>query len=522
MTLSDNELRLEAQNDKNLLMFFQDCYQVLVSRWWNVSTAKQINDPKAVFYNRSTGDFELRPKRSPTPVPALFVKPKSWRLPDSDSAVDYQDLPKDTQKRLDDFLKDNSVELWSTSRKLLYKAPVCHKELQFLPPEKAKKSICSICGSLSSSCVEVSQPTYLLFASNSATKSFNSEARQPDKVCWQCEMLGRFAIETVSYHQRSDDLFILQINSPHLTKALNVNHKIGYGSLLREIKWDDFRSNIRYDGSLIKFARLPYEFLWAFFVQAYDIVKENSNIEMNIDTCAFLEELMQITLDQAPVEITLFMINGKGQTFITKELIHYNEPSYAFRLLFQIEEMGISAKSLFNQLWVKDEKDHYSLFRNEFFYKVLSRKSIVKELEVFAFHQTMGDHRIYLGDLLQFVMHYEVWIRGIEMTEQQIEVAVNLGKSTVLQAREKIEKFEEFKKIKGDLFALRKTRTKEAFLNQLVTFQMRYGLIVSNALQEGVLDGVSFEEFKAYCMLGALNTYNGITRAKKGEGKKDD
>ena len=216
------------------------------------------------------------------------------------------------------------------------------------------------------------------------------------------------------------------------------------------------------------------------------------------------------------------MISDKGQTFITKELINYNEPAYAFRLLYLLQKIGLSAKSLFNQLWVRDEKDRFSLFRNEFFKNVLSRQSVVKKLEVFAFRQTMEQQGIYLSDLLIFTMKYEPWIRGVKMTEQQIEVAVNLGKSIVLQARDTIEKPEDLKKIKGDLFTLRKTRTKAMFLNQLNTFQMRYGLIVSNAIQEGELDTTPFEEFKAYCILGALNTYNAMTRPRKEEGKKDE
>lgn len=522
MTLLDDGLHLQANKDIDLTYFLEDCYEALAARWWNVSTAKQKADPKAVHYNCETDEFELKAKRNPTPIPALFTKGSSWRLPNPDSAINYEDLSPEIKKRLDEFLQEKSVALWGSSRKLLLDEPVCHKKLDLFPEEKEKKHICSICGSLSSNCVEVSQPTYILFASNTATRSFNSEAGQPDKVCWQCEMLGRFAVETLSYHQRFEDIFILQIVSPQLTKALKINQKIGYGSLLREINHDDYRTNIRYDGSVIHFARLPYEFLWAFFVQAYEIIKENIILEQQADKLGLFEELMNITLDQAPVEIIVFMISSKGQTFITKELIYYNEPAYAFRLLFNIEEIGVSAKALFNQLWVKEEKDRYSLFRNEFFQKVLLRQNVVRQLESFAFHQTMNEQGIYLRELLRFVMFYEVWVRGINMTEQQIKVAVNLGTAIILQAKEKIDKLDEFKKIKGDLFALRKTRTKEAFLNQLITLQMRYGLIVSNVLQNGILEDVSFEEFKAYCLLGALNTYNSITKTKIEEDNKND
>lgn len=103
------------------------------------------------------------------------------------------------------------------------------------------------------------------------------------------------------------------------------------------------------------------------------------------------------------------------------------------------------------------------------------------------------------------------------MTPQEVEVAVNLGKSIVLQAREKLDN-DEIKKIKGDLFTLRKSRSKGDFLNSLNTLQMRYGLILSHMIEDGILEGVPFEEFKAYCIIGALNTFNGISRPKKIEG----
>ena len=294
--MSEDTLSLKADTIETIKACVGDCYEALASRWWNVSTAKQIAEPKAVHYDPQIEDFVLKAKRNPTPIPALFTKGSSWRLSDPSAVIDYENLEPDLKKRLDQFLKEHSAELWGKSRKLLLEDPVCHKKLELYPQDRKHKNVCSVCGSLSSSCVEVSQPTYLLFSSNTAAKSFNSEAREPDKICWECEMLGRFAIETVSYHQRFDDLFILQINSPHLTKALQINRKIGYGSLLREIKKDDYRSNIRYEGSLIQFTRLPYEFLWAFFVQAYEIISENIKMEKQSDVFAVLEELMNITL----------------------------------------------------------------------------------------------------------------------------------------------------------------------------------------------------------------------------------
>jgi len=73
------------------------------------------------------------------------------------------------------------------------------------------------------------------------------------------------------------------------------------------------------------------------------------------------------------------------------------------------------------------------------------------------------------------------------------------------------------KKIKGDLYQLRKSRTKTDFINQLNNLQFRYGIAVSKNILDGILEEVDFEDFRAYCVLGALNVYN----AKNNKDKED-
>lgn len=95
------------------------------------------------------------------------------------------------------------------------------------------------------------------------------------------------------------------------------------------------------------------------------------------------------------------------------------------------------------------------------------------------------------------------------MDREQIDVAVKLGKQIVNQAYSVAgEDKNILKKIKGDLFTLRKTRTVTDFITQLNTLQFRYGISVSSALLEGILNEVPFEDFKGYCIMGALNSYN--------------
>ena len=97
------------------------------------------------------------------------------------------------------------------------------------------------------------------------------------------------------------------------------------------------------------------------------------------------------------------------------------------------------------------------------------------------------------------------------MNREQIDIAVKLGKQIVNQAYRVGRKDKNIlKRIKGDLYTLRKTRTVTDFITQLNTFQFRYGISVAKSVTEGVLTEVPFEDFKGYCIMGALNSFNSL------------
>ncbi|MBC7196707.1 MAG: hypothetical protein H5U39_05590 [Deferribacterales bacterium] len=65
------------------------------------------------------------------------------------------------------------------------------------------------------------------------------------------------------------------------------------------------------------------------------------------------------------------------------------------------------------------------------------------------------------------------------------------------------------RKGKGDLFRLRNTRKPEDFLNEINRIQMKYGALVTSDLYgKGEEFEKNFLEFKHFCMIAALNTFN--------------
>jgi hypothetical protein len=112
------------------------------------------------------------------------------------------------------------------------------------------------------------------------------------------------------------------------------------------------------------------------------------------------------------------------------------------------------------------------------------------------------------------------------MTKEQIETATKLGAQIVLSAKDALSDGNggvDLKPVKGDLFALRKTRTVKDFLEQLNRLQFRYNIILSKEIASGIMEeaDVDFEEFKAYCMISAMNVFNGAMRPHSAKQEKD-
>ena len=69
------------------------------------------------------------------------------------------------------------------------------------------------------------------------------------------------------------------------------------------------------------------------------------------------------------------------------------------------------------------------------------------------------------------------------------------------------------KRGKGDLFKLRKARKPDDFLNEINRIQMKYDALITADLYNKGQDFIdNFTEFKHFCMIAALNTFNAGNR----------
>jgi len=512
-------LRFRSKDADTLRAYFETCYEILAERYWNVSTIKQKENPELVVYNKENDEIKLMPKRNPTPVVSLFIGARSWQ----GEGIPYGDITEPLKSRVDEFLERTKTKLWGSKKLLLLSQPVCHQKLAILPEEKkkGKSEVCCVCGKHSQYVTEVGLPSFLLFASSNATKSFNSQGKNPAKLCWECEFVSKFAIESLAYKRTNDSLFVIQVTSPDIDKLIEMQKEFGSLSSLRMLDDKYFYANIgQEEDSLIRKCNAPYELLWAFMEEKYSLLlKESTESEETSDDANsdnFFFEFIE-KLSKMPVQINVFYAVDSGQTFLTKNLVLYDELGYFYRLIHHMKKSGVNTRKLFSSLY----EEKYA-FREKILRNVLRKNSILRHIEQFAFRMVMREQRISMSNILKFTIEYDQIIRGDEMNKEQIETAVNLGKQIVIQAVEmaKTENESEkqaLKKIKGDLYQLRKSRTKTDFINQLNNLQFRYGIAVSKNILEGILEEVDFEDFRAYCVLGALNIYN----AKNSKEKED-
>lgn len=503
LNYDEDSLIISGHNENVIREFLEKCYKELADLYWNVSTKKQREKMELVMYDLEKDEFYLSPKRQATPVVSNFVKGTSWKA----NAIEYEELDDNLKIRTDEYIKNNNKSLWGNKKKLLLSLPESQPNIKILPEENIKRqSTCTICGKHTSNLVDISQPSFLLFASKSAAQSFHSQGRRPAKICWECEMISKFTMHAINYKQEGDKLSILLLNSPNLKLDIDNQMKIGCSSVIRSMDDEYFYRNIGFDEKgLTRYASLPYELLWAYFIDTYAILNDNIEIEIQADDAfgSMLEEVLY-----SPIEIIVLSLVDKGQTFITNELIFYNDVSYVYRVINELNK-EVDNKKIFDDLLEKDSKGNKLPSRNKIFKNILNKHCILKELVSITEKKAFENSYINVSEVLKFLIKYYLIIKEDVMNKEQIDTAVSLGERIVYEAYDSVEEKKDIlKKIKGDLYALRKTRTSTDFITQINTFQFRYGISVSKEMLQGAINEVPFEDFKGYCIMGALNKYN--------------
>jgi hypothetical protein len=156
----------------------------------------------------------------------------------------------------------------------------------------------------------------------------------------------------------------------------------------------------------------------------------------------------------------------------------------------------------------QQKNENTTLMRNRICERILKKKSILDQVEIFVYRAEKN----YIKPIVDFLLIYEPEVRKDDsMTREEQDAAVALGRRIGMA----VAKSEDGKK--GDLYALRKARKKVDFLEQINRLQFKLGseFVVPADVYEGKLNDENFIEFKQFCMIAALNSFNAATTEAK-------
>jgi hypothetical protein len=533
-TVDDQGITIRGE-EAAIEVALQEAYDALIKKYYDLSTKWQRGNRSEYnfYYDTARDAFVDFPKKKARGIASLIYdkapRPAGnvvkWeRKERRDVEVDGKDrkrwrgvLPPSyahLQRRMDEFLDARGLEV--TTNGLLLDRPneIRPKipKIRLVVKEGKRRGTCYFCGDIAGHFVEASQTVFPFITGGSGVRSFNTLAGRAEKVCWRCAFLGKFVPVNGFYVTRGEHLFAFFPYSTSLSKMDDV-----YG-MLQDFVYDDpnyaknFEHFLPVGDYAEGFFQRPFEIAFAFFHTLYRklLVHERPDNETPVFDW---EKMLEITLAKAPIEFVVVHAEKKGDTWMGKLVWPFRQTVYFFRLMNAVSEAGVDVKEVMRLLvdYSKTQFEQKTLIRNRICERILKQQSVLSLVESYGFSADLT----YTKPLFDFVTVYEDIIRKEDaMTTEEQEAAVTLGRriGTAIghAAREKTGTGGN----KGDLFALRKMRKKVDFLNQLNRLQFKYGLTIPPDVYEGKLTDTNYAEFKSFCMLAALNSFNAATRPK--------
>lgn len=514
ISVDDSGVHLKGTDDV-LERFLNDVYHTLLDEFYNTSSPKQIEANAGFYYDSQEDEFIRFPKVKPMGISAIIFdkaprptgKSVSY-LKAKDGATKKNQLPKEyahLQNRLDDFLIENKLKADGATFLIDGKNAYQPKVNISVKPKKSINK-CYFCGRDSCHVSEISGTVFPLITGSTGIKSFNSGCENPFLVCDLCDYIGKFVPASGYYSMNKyGDTFVFLPYSQSFSKMIDV-----FSTLNAAKKCDENRFR-NYEENLGVYFQKPYEqffsFLYTIYLKTCTINCDSDDEECELD----LDTMLDINISKAPLSYYVLHFQTLGQTLAGKLVWNFTDAVYVFRLFSKLNESGINLKEVMTTLidFSQDNDMNKTLVRNKVCERILKKQYIVDLIERFVYHTSRSENK-FIKPLAEFAEIYEKTIyEGDIMKQDLIDIAVKLGKTIGSIVGD------DDKRDKGVLFRLRKTRKPEDFLSEISRIQMKYDVSVTKDIYEkGELFNSNFNEFKQFCMIAALNSYNAKTSEK--------
>ena len=514
MHLTDEGLTFKGTED-NLTELFNKSYKSLLDQYYNKSTEKQRQSNEGFYYDSKEDKFVRFPKVKSMGVAGLiFSKPPRMtakqvkydviELNEAGKKTNKKVLPPEyshLQDRFDSFLSETGLKI--SANNLLIDGPNAIQPQVEIKVKKGKeRGKCFICGEASHLLTDIGGTVYPMITGSSGVLSFNSNGGSPEKVCWKCGFLGKFVPVNGFYVYNNESYNIYFPYSSSLIKMSEV-----YDSFQAEngIIVEDPNLLNNFKNSLGVLFQHPFEQFFTFLYSLYLTFLRKNVTDEGVNELD-LGKLYDVFISKAPLEFYTINTTSLGDTQMGKMIWPFNNSVFIFRLFENVEKNKISIKEVMTSLIDRDQKkyENKTMMRNKVCERILKKSSVVELIEQHAFHINKSKKQ-YIKPIHDFVIEYEKILKeGNDKLDQAIiDTAVSLGKTigfSVASAG---------RKGKGDLFRLRKTRKPEDFLNEVNRIQIKYGTLITSELYgKGQEFENDFQEFKQFCMIAALNTFN--------------
>ncbi|MDE2887963.1 MAG: hypothetical protein OXR72_07085 [Gemmatimonadota bacterium] len=500
---------------KDVEAVLEGAYGRLVKRYYDVSTQKQRDEKSSwnFYYDSKKDQFATFPKRKAQGIAALIFnkapRPAGGQIrwKDKNQPGLLPDTYAHMQDRLDGFLEQHNLKPGPPAGMLLDEPNRVRPKVKVRVKEGTQKPApCFLCSQYSSSMEKVNQTIFPFITGDSGVRSFFNLTREVAQVCWRCAYVGKFVPVNGFFSQAGNRLHMFLPFAPDLLKMDEV-----YDTLSSIVDWEpNFWRN--FESHIGGYFNHPREVGFSFLHRVYTHLARDRK-DANQD--GGYSELMDVVWSDAPLSFALISAEQKGNTQMPTQVWLFDDVVYLFRLFQYVEKQKGAWKDIAHSMvdFTAQRNENRSLERDRLLGSVLRKQSILRQAEAFAYHINR-EGRQYFAPLFDFVINYEDILRkkGESMETQAREAAVTLGRrigSVIAKEGGK----------KGSLFALRKCRTLPDFLSELNRLQFKWKIAVPPASYEGQLDQTNFEEFRGFCMLAALNSFNAGTASidEKGE-----
>ena len=529
--------------EKDILNVLEKAYEVLLEQYYNTSTKKQIDDLYSYnfYYDTKKDDFVIFPKKKsvgiaklifnkaprPTGSSVRWEKKEKREILINDKIVNKNRgiLPfsyTHLQKRMDFFLDKHGLDV--TTSGLLVDGP---NKVQ--PKVKMSKIFinsidekCYFCGEDSFSLEETGQTIFPFITGSSGLLNFNSSCGKPAKVCWKCAFIGKFVPVNGFYISQGDSLFAFFPYSISFEKMLDVY------TTIQDAKYEDpnlsknFQHPLGFENYQDGYFQKPFEITFAFLYTLYRkvLLQQKTNGEIRLLNW---EKMCNLTVSKYPLEFVVLHAESKGQTSMGKMVWSFRDSVYFFRLMEVMEKSNINIKEVMRLFIDFSQKNQLNktIIRNNFCERILKKETILDIIEKRVWDLVFPkDERKTKpsnpSPVVDFLFKYENIIQEGNMTDEERNVAVSLGKSIGLcvskkdndiRSRNEIER--DIKRLRGDLIKLRKVRKITDFLSELERLQVKYdfSLRIPDGFFEGKLREDNFKEFKGFCNVDAMQSY---------------